>query len=106
MLNLTSTELFFVYETLMNVTATGAEQQENKQIVLSKVREALLDTLTILKTENSKALYSAWVSQETQKLKDLSKKNSDLKLSASSNEEIVRVNTKNIKKTVKKTRKV
>jgi len=89
----------------MNITVTGAEQQENKQIVLSKVREALLDTLTTLKTENSKVLYNTWVSQETQKLKDLSKKNSDLKLSALSNEEIVQFNTKNIKKTVKKTRK-
>lgn len=87
MLNLTPTELFFVYETLMNTVVAGAEQQENKQFVLSKVREELLDQLGSLKSESNKALYGAWMNQETQRLKDLSKKNDDLKIVSHNSED-------------------
>lgn len=87
MLNLTPTELFFVYETLVNAVVVGAEQQENKQFVLSKVREELLETLGSLKSESNKALYGVWMNQESQRLKDLSKKNDDLKISVHNSED-------------------
>lgn len=86
MLNLTPTELFFVYETLTNTVAVGSEQQENKQFVLAKVRQELLDRLISLKAESNKVLYDAWMNQEEQRLKDLSKKNNDLKMTAAAEE--------------------
>lgn len=86
MLNLTPTELFFVYETLTNTVVVGSEQQENKQFVLAKVRQELLDRLISLKAESNKVLYDAWMNQEEQRLKDLSKKNNDLKMTAAAEE--------------------
>jgi len=88
MLNLTPTELFFVYETLTNTVAVGSEQQENKQFVLAKVRQELLDRLISFKAESNKVLYDVWMNQEEQRLKDLSKKNNDLKMTAPAAEEI------------------
>jgi len=102
MLNLTPTELFFVYETLINTVAVGAEQQENKQFVLAKVREELLDRLASLKAESNKALYDVWMNQEEQRLKDLSKKNDDLKI-ATSSVEVVDSSKLNKKKQTTKT---
>lgn len=109
MLNLTPSELFFIYETLMNTVVAGAEQQENKQFVLSKVREELLDTLDSLKSESNKALYGAWMNQETQRLKDLSRKNDDLKTSVyKSEDQTVKTDNKRsyTKKSNSKKRKV
>ena len=79
MLNLTPTELFFVYETLASSSMIGAEQQENKQFVLSKVRAELINSLVSFKAESNEVLYPIWLNQESQRINDLSKKNEVLK---------------------------
>lgn len=79
MLNLTPTELFFLYENLINSIVTGSEQQELKTMILSKIKFSLVEKLESLQVETSKSMYEAWKSKEEQKLKDLSQKNEDLK---------------------------
>jgi hypothetical protein len=79
MLNLTPTELFFVYETLASSIMIGAEQQENKQFVLSKVRDELINTLVSFKAESNEVDYPIWLNQESRRIDDLSKKNEVLK---------------------------
>lgn len=81
MLNLTPTELFFLYENLTNSIVAGSEQQELKTMILSKIKSSLIEKLESLQTETSKSLYEVWKSKEAQKLKDLSEKNEVLKTS-------------------------
>lgn len=78
MLNLTPTELFFLYETLVKSNASGVEEHEETQILLQKIRTELVDQLESVQAEASKTLYEVWKTQETQKVKDLSKKNDEL----------------------------
>jgi len=80
MLNLTPTELFFLYENLTNSIVSGAEQQDLKTMILSKVKTALVERLESLQEETNKTMYEAWKSNEEKKLKDLSQKNEDLKM--------------------------
>ena len=80
MLNLTPTELFFLYESLIKSNVSGVEELEETQILLQKVKTELVDQLESVQAETSKNLYEVWKTQETQKLQDLNRKNDELKV--------------------------
>jgi len=100
MLNLSPTELFFLYETLVKSNVSGVEEHEDTQILLQKIKNELVDQLESAQAESSKALYEVWKSQEAQKLQDLSRKNEEIKSSASSSKK--KTTGKTSKKTTKK----
>ena len=78
-INLTPSEIVYLYETLLVAPVSNSEQQDARSSIVSKAKEALLAKLEISNIETNRVMCNAWVSQETKKLEDLNKKNKELK---------------------------
>lgn len=73
--NLTPTELIYLFEKLLLTVANDAEQQEIKHHLTSKVKIALTECVEDLKSESNKEMLKDWLVSEEKKIDSLAKQN-------------------------------